>query len=453
MIIAGNEEGWLSVDDLSGKVKILKPFDFETLPASKTDPLSNVKKLNFTLKAQDAGTPPLFSLSFLTLFIFDVNDHNPRFSKTFMHRTVREDIPGGSQIAKIEATDLDGSSPFNRVFYRIERGSQDKFVIESESGIVRLAPGAILDYNVRPFHIVEVIGLDGGGKQSESSCILNVTLQDINNKKPKFEFNEVEGSAHPDSGGVTGFYYAKVGENSPKGHFITQVRASDPDSSAVLRYSISYNKSEARNENGRVLTGVDISKLVEIDPVDGILRVGSGSQIDREVVETLRLELSVQDIASENGVQRATAGMILTISDENDNDPVFRQNPYVASIPENTQEGIVVLTVQADDPDKERLIRYSILPGKEDLQASGGNGGAIPAGRSRDARMDKNKFPFQIDPETGVIVLASKIDRESRDWINFTVIAEDSGTNPRRRHSSVPVQIRIIDKNDNVVSV
>jgi len=35
--------------------------------------------------------------------------------------------------------------------------------------------------------------LDGGGKQSESSCIVNVTLKDINNKKPKFEFNEVDG--------------------------------------------------------------------------------------------------------------------------------------------------------------------------------------------------------------------------------------------------------------------
>jgi hypothetical protein len=448
-IVAGNEEGYLSVDSLSGRVKVLRPFDFESLPISnKKEPLSNVRKLNFTLKAEDTGVPPRFSLSFLTLFVFDVNDHNPLFSKNFLQRSVREDLPGGSSIAKLEATDGDGSAPFNRVFYRIERGSQDKFLIESESGTVRLSPGAQLDSNSRPFHILEIIALDGGGRQSESSCILNVTLQDINNKKPQFEFsNETGGDSSSSSPAVGGFYYAKVGENSPKGHYITQVRGSDPDSAAVLRYSINYNKSEARNENGRILKGLDLAKLIEIDPIDGIVRVGSGALLDREVVETIRLELSVQDIASETGEQKATAGMILTVMDENDNDPVFRMNPYLASIPENTQDGITVLTVQADDADKDRIIKYSIQQQRQTQQQQ-----QQGSQNSRDGRMDKVRFPFVIDPETGVITLASKVDRETRDWVNFTVVAEDAGTNPRRRQAAVPVRIRILDKNDNVVS-
>jgi len=155
-IAAGNDEGWLEVDDLSGKVKVVKAIDFEKLPVSPKDPSSNVKRLNFTVKASDRGAPSLFSLSFLTLFVFDVNDYNPRFTKNMVQRTIREDLVGGSQIAKIDATDLDGSSPFNRVFYRIERGAQDKFVIESESGAIRLAPGALLDYNVKPYHLLEV---------------------------------------------------------------------------------------------------------------------------------------------------------------------------------------------------------------------------------------------------------------------------------------------------------
>lgn len=64
-------------------------------------------------------------------------------------------------------------------------------LIESETGLLRLAPGAQLDYNVKKNHILEIIALDGGGVQSEVPCVVNITIKDVNNKKPKFEFNEV----------------------------------------------------------------------------------------------------------------------------------------------------------------------------------------------------------------------------------------------------------------------
>lgn len=87
-----------------------------------------------------------------------------------------------------------------------------------------------------------------------------------------------------------------MAENSPKGFFITQVKASDPDSSAALRYSIDFNKSDARNEDGRVLLtntgvgpggklkGIDLSKLFTLDSHDGSLRVGGEGGLDREVI-------------------------------------------------------------------------------------------------------------------------------------------------------------------------
>ncbi|XP_035709581.1 cadherin-23-like isoform X3 [Folsomia candida] len=437
-IIAGNEEGWLEVDDLSGKLKVVKPFDFEKLSTSPISPLSNVKHLNFTIRAHDSGIPSRFALSFLTLFVFDTNDFSPRFTRTHMSRIIREDFVGGSQIAKVESSDLDGSSPFNRVFYRIETGGQDKFVIESETGVLRLTPGAQLDYNIKPNHILEIIAQDGGGRQSEAPCVINITLKDINNKKPKFEFNAVEEESNA-GGGSNGVYFTKVAENSPKGHFIMQVKASDPDTSAVLRYNIDFNKSDARNEDGRVLLtntktkpgsklrGVDLSKLFILDPTEGILSVGGG--LDRELMETVRLYVVVQDIGSETGEQKASARIEVTILDENDSDPKFRMNPYMASVPENAEKGTKIITVIADDPDKDRVIRYSIVSGKE---------------------IGKNqKFPLAIDPETGVIELVDRVDRELTDWINFTVLAEDSGTNPKNRHSSVPVFLRVIDQNDN----
>lgn len=37
-------------------------------------------------------------------------------------------------IIQVVAFDSDGSSPFNRIVYRIERGDQDKFIIDADTG-------------------------------------------------------------------------------------------------------------------------------------------------------------------------------------------------------------------------------------------------------------------------------------------------------------------------------
>ena len=77
--------------------------------------------------------------------------------------------------------DKDGSPPFNRVLYRIEKGDQDKFVIDADTGIVRVALGATLDYNAKAHHLLEVYMVDGGGLKS-SPAFVNISLVDVNNK-------------------------------------------------------------------------------------------------------------------------------------------------------------------------------------------------------------------------------------------------------------------------------
>ena len=45
---------------------------------------------------------------------------------------------------QVQATDMDGSSRFSRIFYRISP-QNSKFVINSQTGEIVVAPGAILD--------------------------------------------------------------------------------------------------------------------------------------------------------------------------------------------------------------------------------------------------------------------------------------------------------------------
>jgi len=98
------------------------------------------------------------------------------------NKIIREDTPPGTEIVKVTAYDGDASLPFNRVFYRIERGAQDKFLVDADTGSVRLGPGAVLDYNVHPAHILEIAAVDGGGLTSETATLINITVIDTNNK-------------------------------------------------------------------------------------------------------------------------------------------------------------------------------------------------------------------------------------------------------------------------------
>jgi hypothetical protein len=64
--------------------------------------------------------------------------------------SVREDAAEGSEIMRLVASDGDGSSPNNDVFYRITSGAKDKFVVDSDTGKVcylRLKDKALLSSN------------------------------------------------------------------------------------------------------------------------------------------------------------------------------------------------------------------------------------------------------------------------------------------------------------------
>lgn len=61
-----------------------------------------------------------------------------------------------------------------------------------------------------------------------------------------------------------------------------------------------------------------------------------------------------------NSLFISLATLIVHVDDENDNDPVFRQKFYKRTVMENSQPGIPIITVMADDVDKNRTIHYSI---------------------------------------------------------------------------------------------
>lgn len=102
-----------------------------------------------------------------------------------------------------------------------------------------------------------------------------------------------------------------------------------------------------------------------------------------------------------------TATLSIIIEDENDNNPKFRRPFYRRSVTENSKNGVNIASIVADDADKNRSITYSLQGPKEITDL------------------------VHLDPETGEMVVANKIDREMYSWLNLTVKATDSGIPPR----------------------
>ncbi len=128
--------------------------------------LGHVRPINLTVRAADMGTPSLFTDTQVLIYVHDVNDYAPVFSRPSYAVTVAEDVPAESSILQVEAIDLDGSGPNNIVAYRIQKGARDKFVIDSATGIISIASGATLDPDQSHPRVsryqLEILALDGG---------------------------------------------------------------------------------------------------------------------------------------------------------------------------------------------------------------------------------------------------------------------------------------------------
>ncbi|XP_034949613.1 uncharacterized protein [Chelonus insularis] len=401
-----------TIDPKRGIVTPVGGMDYEALPMIPGHRETSIRPLKLTIRARDKGTPSLSSEAPLIVYLKDLNDNEPMFERALYQKNIPEDLPGGTNILQVKAWDKDLSSPNNKLVYRIQHGAGDKFVISPENGIIKVAPGSNLDPDLTSpkttKYVLTVVAIDSGTEiQRSAEVLVNISIVDVNNKPPVFI----------DPGTVA------IRENTQVGAYVHRVVANDPDIAPVLRYRIDPNSSEARNEEGTLIKVQEYDYLTafELNALDGLLRVIK--LLDRERVETIKLGLVVEDLGAVRGTQTASAILNVIIEDENDNNPRFRRPFYRRSVTENSKNGVHIVSVVADDADKNRTITYSMESPREIADL------------------------VHLDPDTGEIVVANKIDREQYSWLNLTIRATDSGIPPRSSLSEVYVQV--LDENDN----
>ena len=225
-----------------------------------------------------------------------------------------------------------------------------------------------------------------------------VTIVDVNDFEPAFPEPWT-----PDNPYIT----IEVNEEQAKGTVVHKFTATDPDSN-IDKFRIQPK-----------------SKYFSIEPATGNLKIKS--RIDYEALE--RKSLTFDLIVFDAGVPQksATAFVVANIANLNDETPHFEQKDYQASVRENAPPGTPVITVRATDLDEGDFghVIYGL------------------AGAYKDA--------FNIGIEDGVVTVVEPavLDREATESIVLQVVASDSAPLGSRKSSTVPVNITVLDENDN----
>ncbi|XP_056136478.1 protocadherin beta-15-like isoform X2 [Lampris incognitus] len=127
----------------------------------------------------------------------------------------------------------------------------------------------------------------------------------------------------------------------------------------------------------------------------------------------------------------ASTEILVEVLDVNDNAPVFTQDSYSVQLSENSPVGTTVVRVNATDLDAglNSEIVYSF-------------------GNNVDSEL---RNVFDIDSETGEIVVTGVIDFEEKDRYEIDIKATDRGTVPLKSDKSVVIEI--VDLNDNIPEI
>ncbi|XP_030594746.1 protocadherin gamma-A11-like isoform X14 [Archocentrus centrarchus] len=224
---------------------------------------------------------------------------------------------------------------------------------------------------------------------------INIRVQDINDNSPEFKEDLLNFEIHELAAKGTGF-------------LLDEAHDADIGENAVQGYSLQQNdhfKLNVKSKGG----GRKYGELV-LD-----------KELDREDKKEIVLLLTAFDGGSPR--RSGTVVIHVTVLDANDNVPVFSQNVYKASLPENSPLDTVVLTVSATDADE-------------------GVNGEVNYGFDH---VSKERQVFSLDPKTGEVKVAGAIDYEKESSYEMQISAKDG----LGLASYATLLIEIMDVNDN----
>ncbi|CAH2226238.1 protocadherin-16 [Pelobates cultripes] len=343
--------------------------------------------MNVVVEACDHGFPSLCSIITVQILVMDVNDHSPSFPQLQYTASVPEDLPVGSTILILEATDGDLSLENSGLDYTILSGNTGN-VFQIQSGM-RLWNGYfqhigsiiltdLLDFEAISFYNLTVGATDRGVPQMSHSVPVLITILDVNDNPPVFPRPE---------------YSVLLSEAAPVGSEVLRLLAQDTDS----------------GNNGMVyyrITSGDESHLFQINGATGAIKLAQ--QLDRERQSLHALVV----LAFDGSANFALVTVTVEVRDINDNKPYFPVQILTTSIRENQPANTLLTVIHAIDLDTGMFghLHYNMLdlPVTEPGHLTG-------------------KDVFLVNRTSGELLSRQSFDYERSKAFNMVVRATDAG--------------------------
>ncbi|XP_036431591.1 protocadherin gamma-A12-like [Colossoma macropomum] len=229
---------------------------------------------------------------------------------------------------------------------------------------------------------------------------VTVEILDVNDNSPAFPRGEIK---------------LEISESASVGARFSVDSALDPDVglNGIQSYSIHPTDHFSLKTQSRAGSGKNVELVLQ-------------SQLDREKEEQLYLTITATD--GGNPKRSGTVKIHIVVLDSNDNAPLFPKHSYRVSVPENTAQGALLLTVNATDADTVSNAHV---------------------GYYFEHTTPKIRDLFSIDASTGEIRLAGELDFEEATVHEFKIQAKDQGG----LSDSAEVVIEVTDVNDNTPKI
>ncbi|XP_033949155.1 protocadherin alpha-3-like isoform X2 [Pseudochaenichthys georgianus] len=378
-------------DSLSPELVLQKALDREKRP-----------HMQLMLTAVDGGTPPNAGTSEIEINVLDINDNAPVFSNTLYKVTTLENIPIGTVVFTLNATDADEGAN-SEIVYSLRNKDQDHildiFQIDPDTGIISVK--GKIDYEEKKAFEIRAEARDKGQPPMSAHSKVLVEVIDVNDNAPEITVTSLLNT---------------LNEDAELGTAIALVSVLDKDS----------------GKNGEVKCEIlnTVPFKLETNYKNYYSLVVDG-HLDREVITRYNITIS----ATDEGSPPLSNISVITVyvSDVNDNAPYFSEKVINIYVKENSPVGTVIKTVMAVDADisQNGQVSYSFLQSKMD---------SVPLSTM-----------VNINSETGDVVSLQSFNYEELNTFQFKVQATDSGVPPLS--SNVTVNVLILDENDNSPTV
>ncbi|XP_035983176.1 LOW QUALITY PROTEIN: protocadherin alpha-8 [Fundulus heteroclitus] len=351
------------------------------------------------LTAVDGGKPAKSGDVEIIVEVLDVNDNSPVFTKETYSTTIDENIPTGTVVIQVNATDLDQGANSEIIYSfgnEVDSKLKELFSIDENTGEIKVT--GQIDYEKSKVYEIDIQASDKGPVPLTRDKSVMISVADVNDNPPEIE--------------VTSFS-SLIREDSKIGTTVALISVKDLDSGI----------------NGKVICTIKEEVPFSLTPSlqENMYAVVTKSHLDREFIPQYEFTISAKDAGDPPFLTEKT--MRVAVSDVNDNVPDFLSSPYTFYITENNSPGASIFSVKAIDQDDgdNALISYYIL---------------------RDNGKNNKLTSFlNINAENGIVVALKSFDFETLKTFQFQVVASDSGT--PSLSSNVTVNVFILDQNDN----